>query len=632
MLVAVVAFWLLATSGQPWHVFDKGPFTSNFYDAQAHALLGGHVDVPSDVALIEGFDVDGRTQLYFGIGPAVLRMPIALTGHWSDGRLTIASMLLAVGVLGLFSARLFCRARTAVGHDRERPWLVGVFAAAVALGTPVLFLASRAVVYHEAELWGAAAAVAGLDLALAWWREPVPRRLVPLAIVGAFALSCRPTSGSAPLLALGLFTLLLLLRRDWRPVVQAVVAGLLGVSTYVIVNLARFGQVASVPFALQRYSQVDAARKAALAANGGDLFGLNFAPTTLWHYLSPASISMEPTRLFPFVGWSGRATVFGGVTFDTIDRSSSLPLAAPLLCVLGVVGLWWIVRHDRGNGWRVVAAAAVLSTAATFTIGFIAQRYLVDLVPAVVVAAAPGTWVAATWLGRRSTGVRRALVALAVVVLVAGMVGQAALAVRGRYLYVVADDADRLDLIDLQYRIDNRLFGGTPPDVVAVSGSLPDPTDGTVALLDGCSGVYFGDGLQWHAIEWEAGRGRRLVLTPDDATSAALGRTPVKVATGPSWSITAVPTADGQVQLVYDGITGTDPVTIRSEPVDADLGTLDVVADPATTQIVVRRGDASLLTPYYVAADGLSAAPGWTAGSGPAPLCASLEARLPPTG
>lgn len=627
-LVAVGVFWLLATSGQPWRLFAEGPFTSDFYDAQAHALLSGRLDVPEDVALIEGFDVDGRTYLYFGIGPALLRLPVALVTEAADGRLTLLSQLVAVGVLGLAAARLLVRARSAVGGVAERPWLVGVFAAGSALGSPVLFLAGRGVVYHEAELWGAAAGVAGLELALRWWSAPSARRLVVAGAVAVFAMSSRPTSGSAPMIALGLFSLLLLWRRQWRPAAGALGAVAITAVAYAAVNVARFGQLLQVPWDAQRYSAFDGARQAALAANDGTLFGLRFVPTTMWHYLSPLPTSMDVERLFPFVSWGGRATVFGGATFDTVDRSSSLLLAAPVFVVLAVVGVVWVVRRDRSQGWRVIGLAAMLGTAGTFTIGFVAHRYLVDLVPPLVVLAAPGVWVVARWCERRGVGVARALVAVAALVLVVGAVGQTALALRARYFYIVPDDGDRLRLMELQFDLDERLFGDPPATVVAVRGELPPPVDGTVAILDDCTGLYRADGLVWAAVEWTAGEGRRLVLEPDDDTRSRLGREPVVVATGDTWTLTAEPTDDGRVVPVYrSGATEE-----RGDPVDRAVAALDVVADPSTTQFIVTADGAESLSMFYSPTAGLTAAPGWESRPGAAPLCAALAARLPPSG
>ncbi|MCU0311991.1 MAG: hypothetical protein MUE36_13725 [Acidimicrobiales bacterium] len=631
--VAVGLFWLLATSGQPWRLFDAGPFTADFYDAQAHALLSGRLDVPADVALIEGFDVDGRTYLYFGVGPALLRLPVAAVTDAADGRLTVLSMLVAVAVLGTAAGRLAQRARRAGGPDRERPVAVGVFAAGAALATPVLFLASRGVVYHEAALWGAAAALVGLDLLLGWWSAPTTRRLLGAVAVAAFALACRPTSGLAPLLALGLFVLVLLVRRQWRVALPGVAGGAVVVASYVIVNFLRFGQLATVPFGAQRYSAVDAARQAALAANGGNLFGVSYAPTTLWHYLSPFSLSMDVQRLFPFVEWNGRATVLGRATFDTIDRASSIWLAAPVACLLALIGVWWIVRHDRTQGWRVLFAASVVATAGIFTIGFVAHRYLVDLVPVLVVAGAPGLWALVRWADSTSVAWRRLVGTLLVVLAVVGALGQVALAVQARYLYVVPSDGDRLTFLDVRYRIDALLTDGAPGSVVAVVDELPAPDDGTVAIVGDCAGLYVADGLRWYAVEWEADGGRRLVLTPEDSVRSDLGERSVVVAEGDEWRVVAEPAGERQVVFVYDGRTGADPVVVRSDPVDVGgIDLVDVIADPATTQLIVRTGSDEPLSLFYVATEGLSPGPGWSPGPGPAPLCDALAARLPPTG
>lgn len=628
-LLAVAVFWLLATSAQPWRLFDEGPFTANFYDAQAHALLSGRLDVPTDVAQYEGFDVDGQTYLYFGVGPALLRLPVALVTGAMDGRLSVLSQLVAVAVLGLASARLLARARVAIGGVDERPWLVGGFAAAVTLGTPVLFLASRGVVYHEAALWGGAAGVAGLDLVLRWWSAPSARRLVGAAMVAAFAMACRPTSGSAPMLALGLFAALLLWQRQWRLAIGAAVAAGVGGVAYMAVNLARFGQLLQVPWAAQRLNEFDAERQAALAANDGTLLGLGFVPTTMWHYLSPLPTSLDVGRLFPFIGWSGRATVFGGVTFDYLDRSSSLLMATPVFVALAVVGVVWVVRRERGQGWRIIAVASVLGTAGTFTIGSVAHRYLVDLVPPLIVLAAPGVWLACRWCEARGRLVSRVVVGLTVAVLLIGTAGQAALALQVRYLYIIVPDpSDRLRFMEVQFDLDERIFGDPPATVIAVQGALPTPADGTVAILDACTGLYRGDGFAWAAVEWRAGEGRRLVLEPDADARAALGRESVLVASGTEWTLVAEPNDDGHFQPVYrSGAT-----EVRGDPVDAATEVVDVVADPSTTQFIVAAGGEVVLAIVFSPTEGLTAAPGWESLPGAAPLCDALAARLPLSG
>src|SRR5262249_2914335 len=82
---------------------------SGLYDAQAHRLLAGHWDVPLDKLTFEAFLVHGKTYMYFGPWPAVLRLPIAALTDRFDGELTQLSMIAAFVVLLVATSRLLWR-------------------------------------------------------------------------------------------------------------------------------------------------------------------------------------------------------------------------------------------------------------------------------------------------------------------------------------------------------------------------------------------------------------------------------------------------------------------------------------------------------------------------------------------
>ena len=160
-----------------WHQMG---LLGSFYDVQGHALLHGHLAVPTGSVSFEGFVIDGRTYVYFGLFPAVLRLPVLLVTHHLDGRLTQLSMLLAFGVLLVSGARLQWRVRAFLGggetvSKRER---YGAFVLSFSLGAGAvpLFLASWPVVYHEAALWGAALSIAAFAAILAAVAAPSARR------------------------------------------------------------------------------------------------------------------------------------------------------------------------------------------------------------------------------------------------------------------------------------------------------------------------------------------------------------------------------------------------------------------------------------------------------------------------
>ena len=298
--IAVGVFLLLATNGRPWHVFDRGPFSSDFYDAQARALSRGHLAVDPAVASIEGFVHDGQVHFYYGIVPALARLPISAFTHALDGRLVLASLLGGLTVGCLAAARLLQRARGALAIDvpsRRWAWTTGVFAAAVGLSTPLLWLSSRALVYHEAELWGAALAILGFERVVVWWST---RRDVDLAWASgaaALALGTRGSSGSGPALALGGLVVVLLWRRAWRDAATTALAAAVPVLLYAAVNAARFGTPFSVPFDAQVLNAFSAPRRAALEDNRGTLFGLKFMPTAALQYLRPDTVA--PRRSVP---------------------------------------------------------------------------------------------------------------------------------------------------------------------------------------------------------------------------------------------------------------------------------------------------------------------------------------------
>lgn len=622
-LIAVLGFLMLATWGQPWNMFEKGPNTSDFYDQQARAIAHGHLDVPAEVAGIEGFRVGDRTQLYFGVAPALMRLP--LTG-WSDAfdrRLVVLSMTIAVLVLGLAAARLLKRSRVLVDRAPPgSPWWYAVMAGAVVLCTPVLALASRTVVYNEAEIWGAAAALAGLDLVLRWWRVPSRRHFIDAVAIATFAMACRPSSGMAPAFAIGVFGLVLAWRRQWGRAVITIGGAVFALLGFVLVNWLRFRSLTSQPFPDQALSKTDPIRQAFLESNGGSYFGLKFAPTTVLHYLSPFSIGFQ--RLFPFVTFGDRATIIGDVLFDDTYQSSSLTLGAPVFFVLALIGTWWTALRDRTRQWSVLAIAALVSTIGTFTIGFIGHRYLADLVPALIVLACPGIWLVARRAPSWSTALRRSLIIVTVFVSLLATWTQIGLSLELRAFSMLPAQEDTRSLVALQNAIDRRLFDSPPPLLEQrTSERLPteDVRDGALVILDDCGGLYRYDGFNWQVVERRPGGGRRFLLT------GSIGEKPTVVLQGFGWSLSARRSPDGVV-FMYDTKNGRHDESAPAELPEGPV-TLDVIADPAqVTLISVSHDGERLFSQRYVPAAKASPGRGWTQTPGSAPLCESLLGRL----
>jgi hypothetical protein len=512
-LVAIaIDLWMLAGPG-PTLVRDEGMLGS-FYDVQGRALLDGRLDVdPAEVGL-EGFRVDGRTYTYFGLVPALFRLPVLAVTDELDGRLTQISMLLALAVLLLAAARLHWRVRQRVRPNEppERTDLIAAFLLQVALGAGAvpLYLVSRPVVYHETELWGAALSIAALGAIVGVVANPSSRRIVLAGALSALAVNARFSVGLGPVLALGVLAAgfaarMWSTRGGGRPVrllasfgprggqdsagrtlALLVAVALAPLAMYATINAAKFGRPFGIPIEKQVASQVEPSRKAALAANDGTIFGLKFVPTTLVQATRPDALGW--TRAFPFVALpSEPAPAIGDVRFDTIQPSLSAPTAMPALCLLSLFGVFELLRRPRLRPLLGVLAGTAGGFAVTLTIAFVTTRYLADFLPFLLLGALVGLHA----LLRRGSGTRWVLAGVAVLVLIGVVVNGAVGLLGQRLLYPEVTQADRAAFVRTQDDVD-RLLGRRPGGVYA-GRVLPVPASGSpgdLFVLDRCAGLY----------------------------------------------------------------------------------------------------------------------------------------------
>ena len=269
--------------------------------------------------------------------------------------------------------------------------------------------------------------------------------------------------------------------------------------------------------------------------------------------------------------------------------------------------------------FRAALIATVVATLPTLTIGYIAHRYLADLVPVLIVAAAPGTVVALVYRARLSRIARRAATVFVATLATIAMLGQASLALQGRYLHFLPTRDDQRQFTSLQVEIHEAMFGEIPANVSAATGDVPAPVADGIVVLDHCAGLYRSDGTHWMALERLGGAGRRLVLDGPIPTTTTL------LATGTDWNLSVEPRNDGFVvvyvatdlNLVSDQFTATDRSLV-----------LDVVADPSTGELQVRAGDKLVLDHWLIPNRGLTPAEGWQQLPGSASLCTRLDRIL----
>lgn len=616
-LVAAVAFtWLLCAGRADLlqsHELD------NLYDAQAHALLDGHWDMPREELGIEAYIIDGKAYTYYGPVPAVMRMPVAAVTDRFDGRLTQLSMLGAFAVLIVFTGRLSWRVRGLVRGEqpvgRIELWIAGAFVFVVGAGSVVLFLASRTIVYHEAELWGAALALASYDYLLGFIERPGRRDLAWASVFAGLAFLTRPSVGGGPIAALGLVLLARLLvvatrriRRDgWlRPLrwaglgseeanrsylVPLAAAVAVPLALYMYVNYARFGHPWNYPITrhITVLEKIDLMRIEALKDNGNSLFGLKFVPTNLLVMLRPDGAALH--GLFPFFTFPAPANIVGSVKFDTVDRAASIPTTMPLLFLLALVGAVAVFLRrpstaSRLAALRVPVLGALAGGCVTLSINFVAHRYLSDFLPLLVLLALAGVQVLLLALARPDR--RRSIVRG----VTAGLVGLAAVSLWANFglgiLYqraynVFLSDSDRAAFIAFQQDFDESVVPGGSRFDVREGTELPDPTAaGSVFVVGDCDGLYWSDGEDWFGLErTNATGGYPLRVTLPDRPPGTR-ETLLVAGTPDKMDVVGVEYRDdGDVVFTIEtGVFG--GLVLRSEPVDIEPGRptrVDIVYD-----------------------------------------------------
>lgn len=540
--ISVLVFAWILTAGR-FDVFAWQFRAADFYDAQAHSWLRGSWAIEPGVLGIEAFEVNGAEYTYFGVFPVLMRLPVAFFTNRLDGRLTQISMLTAYIIILVTLAQASWLIRCSLqprtvperakrlnsryleesisSRDRIIAFLVPLVGG---LSSTLLYLSSRAWVYHEAILWGVALALISLVALFHYLGNSRSSWLVLAGVAAIGSLHSRPSVGLGPLVALALLGGLSLWQitatktnRKWwlisipaprRTAGITAATGVAALISYAFVNVMRFGELFRLPLELQTYALQSSERQAVLAANGGSFFGLQFLPTTLFAYLRPDGLSLS--RVFPFIGFAPDIRVFGQVSFDTLDPVASLSAAMPLLLVGAAAGTFWVLqafwkRQELGR-FTIPLLGAAAGAGTTLVFGYIAARYQGDTMPFLLLA----SLVAVHQFSQvtdtiTSVGLQRTILSVAAMLALWGVATNAALAIG--YQQQVAPDVRpelRGRLLASQLNVARWLPGARKPHVERGETLPAQPSSSpTVFVLGQCQAVYFGPDAngRWSGVE-----------------------------------------------------------------------------------------------------------------------------------
>ncbi|HEX4163756.1 MAG TPA: hypothetical protein VHZ05_14750 [Acidimicrobiales bacterium] len=500
--------WVLwGGSLNPLRTDFPGNAFSNFYDLQARALLHGHWWLSNNALGIESFDVHGRSYTYFGPFPALLRMPVLLFTSTLDGRLTALSMLLAWLVTGVLLCLLLWRVRilvrgTAVLTLTEAV-AYGFTVAAMMGGTVLVYLASAPYVYNEDFSWGVAMSLGSLFALLGLLERPSWRRLIVLGLFLLAADLSRLTDAWGCVIGVLLASAWFFSgragddARRWALPTVLVALAPLAVGCYV--TWAKFGYPFGLPMADQVWTQIDQHRQQFLAANGGKAFNVRFIPTTALTYLRPDGLRF--TDVFPFVTLPAQAPrVIGGAVMDMTYRTASAPASMPLAFVLGVWGAIATFRRrpaGRTALVRIPILAAAAATVGIFVWGYVANRYLADLMPLLFVAGAVG--IADLWRKLEAVSGRTQTIWFWAISVLATLSILFNVAIANTPQDVGAWQGSKIrSYVQTQEDV-SRVTGNPIASNVIGGSSLPAlaPAD-TIFVLDNCAGLFISNGESYN--------------------------------------------------------------------------------------------------------------------------------------
>ncbi len=484
-------------------------YASGFFDLQARAFLAGHLWVPRGSLGIEGFVEHGREYMYFPPFPALLRIPVLLTTHEFDGRLTQLSMALAFVLLAVMTVKLLWLVRDLLYPDdpvtRFEAAMMGVLLTLCLGGTSLTYTAALPWVYHEVYAWAVPLSIGAMYWMLRVLREPTPRSLAWLFAFDVCLILTRTTGGWAVcLVTMGCGVWLLRGRlyadRTDRRVLgwSTVAAGALALSVGIAYNMVKFRHPYLFPLQNQTWTALNGHRREALAVNGGTITGPQFFPSAFMAYFRPDGIRF--VDYFPYVTLPARpAQGYAGAFIDQSYRTGSVTGFMPWLLALTVSACLLMVRRGAGVGMRMLRApllAGVLTTGGVMAYGYLAYRYTCEFVPALVLGGGVGTVVLTHSLQRRGRWLPAAGLALAVTATVYSI---AANMITGYTAAAFTSGGPRLDrYLTVQHRLSPAEQAGL------VRRGTGDPGTGRpddVFIRGNCDAMYLQTGDTYH--EWE---------------------------------------------------------------------------------------------------------------------------------
>lgn len=389
-LVLVPLYELILVSRGGTALFQEVSL-GHVFNAMALNLLELRFDIDPAVIENEAFFRDGRTYTYFGIFPALLRLPLVPFLDIATLPLSRLSLWLALTVGSLAQlAAATCAFRNAP-QGPARDAIESRLLLAAALSGPPILLAFAGTLFDEAGSWGWALAACYCAVALHGLTRPAGFTTGLLCAMAALAGCCmlaRTTVGVGVALSLVLLCLVLAARVDglrgvWRQALtRRFLAPALILAAFAAVlaaiNQARWGTPFSIGDVRLQLLMIAEYPDRLWRIDHYGHFNIRRLGYTLLYYFFPIwAVPVQGGLLF-----EGRIREL----FDLFEMPpTSFLITEPLTMLLAGMGAWALLRGRFAGAARGPAAALVtglcFAPALMLTAWFVAYRYRLDFAP-----------------------------------------------------------------------------------------------------------------------------------------------------------------------------------------------------------------------------------------------------------
>jgi hypothetical protein len=377
LLLMIVYLWLM-THGTFQLVASEHPLNlSTAYDSLGQHLLQGSSEVDRASIGWEGLPSRGRSVMYFGPFPAVVRIILsAFAPSWS-GRLARLSSFLAAA-MSLFVIALLAHKELADNTAcPARVKAVLFYATMLGFGvaSPMFMLASLVAIYHEAIWWGLFWGLCGLYLL---FRVPPAniktRHIALLGMAAGLAMLSRITFALPLFLGLVYWSCIVLRKqpRGWSMVARGLFPLMFLVAFQLWYNYDRFGQfIVAVDW--NNYVFNTPARQ-----QGG-----TFNPARVLRefrdYFVPHLDNVNAK--YPWV-LPHRLVYKPGELFSTNDNEflTALPLTSAWVLLTALIGSAGAIRR-RDAGSVLLLLFFLIEALTVLSYYFVTQRYMLEFVP-----------------------------------------------------------------------------------------------------------------------------------------------------------------------------------------------------------------------------------------------------------